>query len=118
MIEVVGNTMDPDRVAGILAARGLHVASLQFRQGDYVNPAARQWHHEGRDIPGCEMASSERIMFWAWPEPTLFRTCTQHIQVFVQPGDVVIVDNQMVEHRMPDAVSEGRWFTRASVEEQ
>jgi hypothetical protein len=112
MIEVIGNTTDPDEVAGIL---GLAAGLLRFRQGGYINPAARQWHHEGRDVPGCEGARDERVAFWAWPEPTLFRTCLGHLQVEVQPGDVVVVNNQIIEHRMPDEVSASRWFTRVNV---
>lgn len=123
MIDVIGHTQDPLEVESIIAAAGLKTARrFELRHDVYRFPAdwtaAQTWHHEGPDLPGCGV-SKGRVVMWAFPEASEFRLCPEIAngasddRIVVAGGEVVVVDNARVEHRMPRRFSPDRWFGRA-----
>lgn len=70
----------------------------------------QKWHQDG-----CQ---GDKVRFWLvmWSDklPTHYRLKRSKREVTVNPGDVVLVRNDLVEHRAPMDTMPGRWFIRVS----
>jgi len=93
----------------LLAALGIQLTQSELREPGWTSaeiPRLRQWHQDG--------ITFEYLVMWANKFPSLYRLITSKRVIVVNPGDVVLVNNQLVEHRMPIETT-GRWFYRGLV---
>lgn len=94
---------------GILNALGFQLGLSELREPGWISseiPKLKQWHTDGTVI--------EQLIMWASISPPLYRLKDTQRVVLVNPGDVVLVDNFKVEHRMPIDTA-NRWFYRGIV---
>ena len=114
MLAVIGNTTDVKAVVGIVQVAGFTPVSPTVRGPEYGNgwnwADAQTWHHEGGLLPGCGEAEG-RLVFWS-NQPTEFRSCRTQQLLTMKPGDVVLINNALVEHRMPRVFTRDRKFVR------
>jgi hypothetical protein len=121
--EIVGSTDGiHDAIALVMGRVGLENSSrwpeirsplrnLQVRDTMHEDKAAieRMHIHDGwhRDV----VYGKEAMVLWASSEPTEFLLPNGQI-VQPAPYDVVLADNNAVEHRIPPVVGPNRWFAR------
>ena len=114
MLAVLGNTPDVNAVVGIVIVAGYIPNPATVRGPEYANDwnwtDAQTWHHEGGLLPGCG-TSEGRLVFWS-NEPTEFRSCRTGDLLTQKSGDVVLINNALVEHRMPRLFTKDRKFVR------
>ena len=83
------------------------------KPGSYTTDAdVRKWHQDG------DGRNNKRRRFWLvmWSnvKPTELRLKRSKRIFEVAPGHVVLVRNDLVEHRSPTETHEGRWFIRVT----
>jgi len=94
---------------GILQALGINLELSELRAPGWTDPEIpnlQKWHTDGTVI--------EHLVMWASVNPSLYRLADSKQIMIVHPGDVVLVDNFKVEHRMPIDTT-NRWFYRGIV---
>lgn len=64
------------------------------------------WHHDGA-------GAYDSLLLWSNVDPTEIRLADRTI-VRPEPGEVAVVMNELVEHRMPKVVGANRQFARIS----
>ena len=102
---------EPDKAEfdRLLSALGIQLIQSELRQPGWTSaefPKLREWHQDG--------IAFEYLVMWASISPSLFRCIASQKAIVVGAGDIVLVNNQLVEHRMPIELT-GRWFYRGLV---
>jgi hypothetical protein len=67
----------------------------------------RNWH---RDRGGIDTA----LVLWSNREQTEVRTSNRTV-IKLNPGDVILIHNKSIMHRIPQKISDDRWFFRRFV---
>lgn len=97
-----------DRFQRRMATAGLRLDLMEIRHPRYsARNAPTYWHKDAEPYPHQRLAVWSNIRSTAirFPDGDLLQT---------QDGDVILIDNDEVEHRAPEDHT-GRWFIRASV---
>lgn len=99
-----------ERFRGRMAASGfVCIGIVEVRdpgRNQYIE-APKRWH---RDDPSSELL----IIMWSNVRPTEVRFADGRLLEGTQDGDVILVDDNEVEHRAPEDQTD-RWFIRAYV---
>lgn len=74
-----------------------------------------QWHQDGNHANYRPRNGHKfLIAMWSSTRPTEIRMKRSRRVIKIEPGEVVIVKNDLTEHRMPEGGMVGRWFIRAT----
>jgi hypothetical protein len=73
-----------------------------------VDQAARSWHH---DCGG----HAEYIALWCSRRPTEIRNCHTKRRVRLKPFEIIMISNDLYEHRRPPDIQRPRWFAVARI---
>ena len=93
----------------LLAVLGFQLTISELRAPGWTSPELprlQEWHQDG--------IAFEQLVMWASVYPSFYRIKSSKRVVIVGGGDIVLVNNQLVEHRMPIETT-GRWFYRGIV---
>jgi hypothetical protein len=66
------------------------------------------WHRDGGEGNEAPVI----LALWGWPVSTEVRDFETKEPILVWPGDVIVFDNLLVEHRYPHDYVGPRWFAR------
>ncbi len=80
-----------------------HNTFLRNSSGDHTD-----WHRDGNIIEGT---APIHLIVWATVKPTLIKTPDHQVHI-PQPYEVVVFNNILCDHMVPEFTANNRWFIR------